>query len=143
MMAPLGPALLVVGSALVIFTLGALHLLFTFVGTRLHPREAAVRAAMEAAHPVLTRETTMWRTWIGFNASHSYGALLFGLVWGYLAVVRPEVLFGSAFLLGLGLVALLGYLWLGYRYWFSVPRHGILVATVFYSVAVGLVVFGG
>lgn len=143
MTSPFVPALLIVASAAILFTLGALHLFFTFVGTRLHPRDAAVRAAMEGAHPGLTRETTMWRTWIGFNASHSYGALLFGLVWGYLAVARAAVLFGSAFLLGLGLVALVAYLWLGYRYWFSVPRRGILLATVLYLVAVLVVVFGG
>ena len=143
MTVPLLRSGLIVASALIIFSLGALHLLFTFVGTRLHPRDAAVRAAMEAAHPVLTRETTMWRTWIGFNASHSYGALLFGLVWGYLAVAAPAVLFGSGFLLGLGQVALCAYLWLGYRYWFSVPRRGILVATVLYAGAVVLVVLGG
>ncbi|MBK8073444.1 MAG: hypothetical protein IPK34_16145 [Ramlibacter sp.] len=124
--------LLLAASALVILALGSLHLLFTFRGTRLHPRDANVRAGMEAGLPVLTRETTMWRAWIGFNASHSYGAMLFGLVWGHLALAQPALLAQSPFLLALGLAVLLAYLHLGWRYWFSVPFRGIALATLLY-----------
>jgi hypothetical protein len=35
----------------------------------------------------------MWKAWVGFNASHSYGAILFGLVYGYLASMSSEVVF--------------------------------------------------
>jgi hypothetical protein len=90
---------------------------------------------MEQVPLVLTRQTTMWKAWVGFNASHSYGALLFGTVYGYLALVHSAVLFQSTFLLALGLVALVAYAFLGKRYWFSIPFRGILLATVFYVVA--------
>jgi len=115
--------------------LGALHLWYTFRGNKLHPRDPELRARLEQAPLVLTRQTTMWKAWVGFNASHSYGALLFGAVYGYLALVHGDFLFQSRFLLSLGLLALLAYAFLGKRYWFSVPFRGILLATAFYVVA--------
>ena len=129
------PALLVAASAAVIFVLGALHLLYTFRGTKLHPRDPELRARLEQVPLVLTRQTTMWKAWIGFNASHSYGALLFGAVYAYLALVHSAFLFQSWYLLSLGLLLLLGYAFLGKRYWFSIPFRGILVATVLYVCA--------
>src|SRR6267154_4707691 len=82
--------------------------------------------------PVLTRQTTMWKAWVGFNASHSYGAILFGLVYGYLAVAHGSFLFQSPFLLLIGLCLLAGYVFLGKVYWFSVPFRGIVLSTVLY-----------
>jgi hypothetical protein len=90
---------------------------------------------MEQVPLVLTRQTTMWRAWVGFDASHSYGALLFGAVYGYLAMMHSVFLFQSRFLLALGLVALIAYAFLGKRYWFSIPFRGILLATTFYVIA--------
>jgi hypothetical protein len=40
---------------------------------------------MSQIAPVITKEATMWRCWVGFNASHSMGLILFGLVFGFLA----------------------------------------------------------
>ena len=92
-------------------------------------------ARMHEVSPNLTRQTTMWKAWIGFNASHSYGALLFGAVYGYLALIHGTFLFQSPFLLGLGLVFLLGLVALGKLYWFSVPLRGIVLATALYVAA--------
>jgi hypothetical protein len=77
----------------------------------------------------------MWKAWVGFNASHSCGAILFGAVYGYLALAHGTFLFQSAFLLSVGLLMLCGYAFLGTRYWFSVPFRGIFLATVFYVIA--------
>ena len=126
------PALLVAASAAVISALGALHLLYTFRGTKLHPRDPKLRALLEQTPLVLTRQTTMWNAWIGFNASHSFGALLFGAVYGYLALVHAAFLFQSWYLLSLGLVLLAGYAFLGRRYWFRIPFRGIVLATLLY-----------
>jgi len=49
--------------------------------------------------------------------------------------VHSAFLFQSTFLLSLGLLLLGGYAFLGKRYWFSVPFRGILLATVFYVIA--------
>jgi len=126
-------SLLIAAIAAVIFGLGLIHLIYTFRGTKLHPRDAALQAQMAAAHPVLTRQTTMWKAWVGFNASHSAGALLFGAVYGYLALAHGGFLFASPFLLALGALLLSGYIALGKLYWFSVPYRGILLAAALYA----------
>ena len=74
----------------------------------------------------------MWRAWVGFNASHSYGAILFGAVYGYLALLHGAFLFQSRFLLAAGLLFLVGLAALGKLYWFSIPFRGIVLATVLY-----------
>lgn len=123
---------LIAASAAVILLLGLAHLLYTFHGTKLHPRDPQLTAALKEASPVLTRQTTMWRAWVGFNASHSFGAILFGAVYGYLALLHGPFLFQSRFLLGLGLLLLAGYVFLGKFYWFSIPFRGIVLATLLY-----------
>jgi hypothetical protein len=123
---------LVTASAAIILLLGLVHLLYTFHGTKLHPRDPQLIVKLKEVSPVITRQTTMWKAWVGFNASHSFGAILFGAVYGYLAVVHSTVLFRSPFLLGLGLLLLVGYVFLGKLYWFSVPFRGIVLATVLY-----------
>jgi hypothetical protein len=126
-------SVLVFASAAIVFVLGTLHLIYTFAGTKLHPRDPALRTHMESVSPVITRETTMWKTWVGFNASHSYGAILFGAFYGYLALVHTALLFHSAYLAGLGGVALVAYDFLAIKYWFSIPRRGVILATTLYA----------
>jgi hypothetical protein len=133
-MVALAPSL-VAASATIILLLGLVHLVYTFHGRKLHPRDADLETRLKQVSPVLTRETTMWRAWVGFNASHSFGAILFGAVYGYLAVVHSAFLFQSRFLLLLGLLLLAVYVFLGKLYWFSVPFRGIVLATVLYVAA--------
>ena len=133
-MVALAPSL-VAASATIILLLGLVHLVYTFHGRKLHPRDADLETRLKQVSPVLTRETTMWRAWVGFNASHSFGAILFGAVYGYLAVVHSAFLFQSRFLLLLGLLLLAGYVFLGKLYWFSVPFRGIVLAAVLYVAA--------
>jgi hypothetical protein len=126
---------LMAGSALIIFLLGALHLLYTFRGKKLYPRDTHLERQMDLVSPVISSQTTMWRAWIGFNASHSFGAILFGLVYGYLALAQPDVLFQSLYLILVGLSLLLGYIFLAKAYWFSIPLVGISLATGLYVAA--------
>lgn len=123
-------------SALVILVLGVLHLVYTFRGPKLTPRDPALQARMNEVHLVITRQTTMWQAWVGFNASHSMGAILFGLVYGFLANAYPELLFKSPFLLAVGFAMLGGLAVLGKRYWFRVPFRGIVVALACYVLSV-------
>jgi len=74
----------------------------------------------------------MWKTWIGFNASHSCSAILFGLIYGYFALVHRVVLFQSPFLIVVGLVFLTGYVFLSKAYWFSIPFRAIILSTALY-----------
>jgi hypothetical protein len=86
---------------------------------------------MKEVSPFITRQTTIWRAGQGFHASHSFG-MLFGLVYLYLAFVPSHFLFGSYFLLGLGLVYLLAMAVLARRYWFSIPFRGVNLSCVLY-----------
>ena len=127
---------LVTASAAIMLLLGLLHLLFTFYGPKLLPRDRELQVHMQEVSPVITRQTTMWKAWVGFNASHSYGLILFGAVYGYLALAHSEFLFQSFFLLSLGLVLLLGYVFLAKRYFFSIPLRSVLLASCLYALAV-------
>src|SRR5688572_12148125 len=77
---------LVAASAAIVLLLGLIHLLYTFHGPKLSPRDPELQRRMQEVSPVITRQTTMWKAWIGFNASHGYGAVLFGAVYGYLSL---------------------------------------------------------
>ena len=129
-------SLLVAVGALIVLLLGSIHLLYTFRGPKLTPRDPALQASMREVHPVLTRQTTMWKAWIGFNASHSMGAMLFGLVYGYLALAQPQLLFHSPFLLLVGFAMLGGFVVLGKLYWFSIPFAGVSIAFACYIAGV-------
>ena len=133
----IGPSsILVFCSALVVFSLGVVHFIFTFRGHKLYPRNLALKTTLSQMQLMLTPETNMWSAWLGFNASHSLGALLFGSVYGYLSLLHSGMLFQSAFLLLLGLSSLSCYLWLAKRYWFSVPFWSFMLALVLYVCAV-------
>jgi hypothetical protein len=125
-------------SALIPLVLGSLHLLYTFRGPKLLPRDAGVIEAMKGTTMVITRETSVWKAWIGFNTTHSMSLMLFGLVFGYLAIARPDVLFGSPFLLVLGFLTLAAFLVLSRAYFFSIPLAGMSLATALYAAAVML-----
>lgn len=130
--APHLSVVLVGASAAIVLLLGLAHVLMTFFGRAFHLRDAALEEKLHTATIVLTRETTLWRCWIGFNASHSLGAIVFGLAYGYLALAQRGLLFGSVFLPTLGFATLLAYLWLAWFYWFSRPLRGIVLATACY-----------
>lgn len=128
--------ILMTSSAVILFMLGLVHLVYTFWGSRLRPRDPALQTAMTQVHLGITRETTMWRAWVGFNASHSMGAILFGLIYAFLALCHTELLFGSAYLLVVGFVMLAGFLVLARVYWFSVPFTGISISMICYVASI-------
>ena len=130
--------ILMVLSAGIIFTLGVLHLMYTFRGPLLMPRDRALQISMSRTSPVITKQTTMWRAWVGFNASHSLGAILFGLVFGFLARAHGQILFHSPFLLTVGLAMLGSFVVLSKVYWFSTPFIGISISLACYVASIAL-----
>ena len=123
-------------STLVLLTLGVLHLIYTFSGPKLMPRDPALQVRMSEVNLVITRQTTVWRAWIGFNASHSMGAILFGLVYGFLANAYPELLFNSPFLLVVGFAMLGGFAVLAKVYWFRIPFTGVVLSLISYALSI-------
>jgi hypothetical protein len=131
----------IAASAAIVLLLGLVHLLYTFRGPNLRPRDPALTAEMMRVSPVITSETTMWRVWVGLNATLGLGLILFAGVFGYLAICHHEFLFRSWFLLALGLVILLGYGAVAKLYFFSSPFRGIVLATVLYLVGIAVSFF--
>ena len=129
------PAALLFASAAIIGLLGAIHLLYTFHGRKLWPRDDALRARMHEVAPVLTRDTTIWKCWIGFNDSHSLGDQLYPARVGWLARAQPALAFGSRYLAALGSLFLLAWLWLAWRYWFRIPLTGIVLSLACFTAA--------
>jgi hypothetical protein len=125
-------AVLMLLSAAIFFALGTLHLIYTFFGSKLTPRDPALQARMSQVSPVITKETDMWRCWVGFNASHSLAGMLFGLIYGYLAVAHASFLFSSPYLLAVGLLLVSSFVALANADWFSNPIVGVSVSRACY-----------
>jgi hypothetical protein len=134
----LAARILMIVSASIVFTLGVAHLAYTFWGPQLTPRDPALQVSMSQISPVITKETTMWRCWVGFNASHSMGLILFGLVFGFLASAQSRLLFHSPFLLVVGLAMLGSLAVLCKVYFFSAPLTGISIALACYVASIAL-----
>lgn len=132
MSAGLGPLLVALGAA-VAGLLGCVHLLYTYRGPKLLPRDPATIERMRTDTLRITRQTTLWKAWIGFNASHSLGPILFGIVYAHLALAHPDWLAQSWFLRGLGVAVLAIYVVLARLYWFDIPFRGLVVALLLYA----------
>ena len=125
-------------SASIILTLGVLHLGCTFWGPSLTPRDSGLEISMRQISPVMTKETTMWRCWVGFNASHSMGLIVFGLVFGYLALAPGQLLFRSPFMLVVGLAMLGGLVVLCKVYFFRWPLTGVSISLACYVASIAI-----
>jgi len=134
----LAARILMVLCASIVLMLGVLHLVSTFWGPSLTPRDPALQISMSQSSLIMTNETTIWRCWVGFNASHSMGLILFGLIFGYLALVHGQLLFRSPFLLVVGLAMLGGLIVLCKVYFFSWPLTGINISLACYVVSIAL-----
>lgn len=127
--------------------LGIAHALFTPRSTSdskgLSPRDPAMREAMVKETLLLTRRTTLWLAWVGFNFSHSLGAVLFGAA--VLLIGRSAASFQAQAHVFLPFaVAVCGlYLAIGVRYWFRNPIIGILLATACFLASWALFLLGG
>jgi len=119
--------------------LGTLHLLYTFFSDKFLARDLAVVDAMKGTSPRISRRTTMWRAWVGFNASHSLGAMLLSAFYLLLAGWHMEVLAGSIPFTVLPVIASTAYLLVAHHYWFAAPFRGIALAAGCFAAGAGLV----
>ena len=125
--------------ALIYLFLGTMHLLYTFFTPKFRTVDPAVEEAMKKTTPRLTKQTTLWKAWMGFNASHSTGAMFFGFMILYFSV-GAFPLFGQSILLqAIVLLNSAFYLGLAKTYWFNIPLSGIALATVCFTIAILLI----
>jgi hypothetical protein len=118
----------------IFLALGLLHALYTFLDVgrprRLVPHDPAVAAAMAGSQLRLARGgTTMWRAWVGFNFSHSLGAVLFGMLCIGAGVAIGTVAVPAWILLAFVVIGLC-YLSVSLLYWFRIPTAGIALGTI-------------
>jgi hypothetical protein len=129
------------GSA-IFLVLGIVHLYYTFFTNKFDARNKTVILEMKNTSPVLTGETTMWNAWIGFNASHSAGAIFFGIINILLTTQYFPILQNSVPIILLNIVTVLFYCWLGKKYWFRIPFTGVLIAAGCFIAATAIFCFG-
>ena len=101
----------------------------------LSPRDPTVRDAMAHDTILLTRRTTVWLAWVGFNLSHSLGLLLIGVVVVLIGRTSASFQAQAAVFLPLAVLVSATYLVLGVRYWFRTPIIGISLASVCFLVS--------
>ena len=130
--------LLIIGAA-IFGVLGTLHLYYTFFTNKFMTRDRKVAEAMKATSPLLTNRTTMWDTWIGFNGSHSLGAIVISIFYILLATTHMEVIRETKSFVLLAVLIGISYLALAIRYWFRVPLIGILLATICFVISAILI----
>jgi len=120
---------LFIAGAVPFLVLGLLHIIYSILDERrphrIAPRDPELVDRMRAGTLILTRQTTVWRAWIGFNLSHGLGIVLFAgmLIHGaalHFDAVRsaaPELLFFAPVVASL-------YFLMSLRYWFRIPAIG-------------------
>ena len=130
--------LLIIGAS-IFGILGAIHLFYTFFTNKFDAHDSSVTEAMKSSSPVLTKETTVWKAWIGFNASHSLGAMLVAAVYIPLTTSHFQIIQQSLWFSILPVILGLSYLVLARKYWFRIPFFGVLISTLCFVVAAVLI----
>lgn len=129
--------LIIAGSGILLI-LGFIHLAYTFLTKRLYPKNNEVVGILKKEHPILTNGTTMWKAWVGFNASHSAGIIFFAKMNILLVLFDFQLLREPSFLvLDNGFV--LFYLFLAIKYWFRTPLLGVFLASICFVLATTLI----
>lgn len=132
---------LILTGSLVLLVLGTIHLLYTFFTDKFFTRIQETGDMMKLDSPILTRKTSVWKAWIGFNASHSIGVLFFALINIAVALENFELFQSSNYLLVLDNVMVLFYLFLAKKYWFIRPLVGIFITFICFATATILIAF--
>jgi hypothetical protein len=133
--------ILISASAAIVLIAGTLHLHGTFFGPDLRPQDPELEARMKEVSPNVTSRTTMWNVWIGFNAILSLGLMLFGVLYGYLAIFRFQVLLQDRPLQLVGAIFLVSLvvIWKRYTYYLPVVVFGISLVLYVVGSAIAVV----
>ena len=124
---------LIGASAGICLLAGILHLYSSFFGPDLRPADAGLEARMREVPMNVSSRTTMWGAWVAFNAILGLGLMLFGMLYGYLALLRFPLLQQAPFLLllGSGFLATLVEVWR--RYTYHVPTLVFAIAFALFT----------
>jgi len=118
--------------SLILLVLGSIHMFYTFFTNKFSSKNESLISEMKKSSPVLTNETTIWKAWIGFNASHSSGAMFIGVINFLIAANYFEEFLSNHFYYIFNIITILFYLILAKKYWFKIPFIGILITLICY-----------
>jgi hypothetical protein len=125
--------LCVATSGLLMGLLGVMHVALTLFTNKLEPTDRDLADRLNSAAVPISPAARYGRAVIGFNLSHSVGAILFAAIYVPLAWHEPRLLQRSVYLQSVGAVTLGVFILLARRYWFSAPLRGIALAAAFYG----------
>ncbi|ELR68372.1 hypothetical protein C900_00471 [Fulvivirga imtechensis AK7] len=121
--------------SLVMGALGTAHMVYTFFTDKFLPRDEKLMEEMNKISPVLTKEISMWKAWIGFNASHSSGIMFLAIINCFLAMKYFPLLQKGHFYFIFNIITVGFYIFLAKKYWFAAPLIGVSIALVCYIVS--------
>lgn len=116
-----------VTGSMIITVLGFIHLYYTFFTNAFSSTNKKLIEEMKSSSPILTHEITMWKSWIGFNGSHSSGVIFIGLINSYFAFRYFEILRTDHLFFIINILTISFYVWLAGKYWFNIPFIGLLI----------------
>jgi hypothetical protein len=133
--------------ALPFLVLGAAHAAATPLAVTdrkgLSPRDADLPGAMARSRLRLTKRTDMWLAWVGFNLSHSLGAVAFGAFILMIGLNRVSFAQQANVAVPLSLVVSAAYLYLAAKYWFRTPIAGCALSVACFLMSWALRALGG
>jgi len=125
--------------SVIILLFGCMHLYFTFFTDKFSSTNKQLIADMKASSPKLTKQTTMWKAWIGFNATHSSGAMFIGFLNFYMAYNYFDLMQTDHIFFLLSIVTVVFYVWVIKNIGFKTPIVGVLFTLFCYIAAYVLV----
>lgn len=121
--------------SLLLIVLATIHLLYIFFTDKFSSRNETVIKEMKTSFPNLTKKTTFWKAWIGFNASHGSGIMFIGVINFYFALKCFTVLQNDHFYFLFSILTIGFYVWLAKKYWFKKPLIGVSIVLVCYIIS--------
>ena len=122
--------ILLIAGAFVLGVLGVVHIVYTFFTDKFTVYDLSVLNGMKSTSPKITKETTVWDAWVGFNVSHSLGLILFAFMYIPLALNHVDFIKASVWFSSIPVVYSVVYLFLAYRYWFRIPFMGVSLSLI-------------
>lgn len=121
-------ALLLAGAGVVYLCLGCIHAVLTLRDVRVPkmftPPDPTLRAAMQSSTVAIHPSSNLWRSWLGFNLSHSLGLVVFGTTLATFAVSAFDT-FSQSVPLNVALAGVaVCYVALSRVFWFRDPLIG-------------------
>ena len=123
--------ILLTAAGTVILLMGTGHLVLTlrdvWTPTAFTPTDDSVRLAMQGAQLRFNRRINLWESWLGFNLSHSMGAIMFGAALLFAAQAHLGAFLESKALQAVAVLIPASYLVVAIRFWFWGPVLGLSV----------------